>query len=85
MYIQAYSVITMVNNNDIVRHLIDIKEDTAGIKQHLKDLNGKVARNVNEIGCNKKEIDSLKITMAKYAGGITVIMVAIQIAMNILI
>lgn len=69
----------MAKSDDILDHIIGIREDTAGIKQHLKDLNSKVATNVNAINCNQSEITKVKITMAKWAGGLGSLLVAIEL------
>lgn len=42
-------------NDQILSYLVEIKEDIAGIKEHLKTLNGKVIRNVKEIERTKSE------------------------------
>ena len=34
----------------VLNHIMDIKEDVAGIKQHLKDMNGSIGR--HEISIN---------------------------------
>lgn len=64
----------------LLPHIIDIKEKVAGIEEHLKTLNGTVLRQQKEIekraeasDCNKDEINRIKITMAKWAGGAVVL------------
>lgn len=34
----------MVNNKDLLEHIIGIKEDVAAINSHLKDMNGKLVK-----------------------------------------
>ena len=70
----------------ILPHIIDIKEKVAGIEEHLKTLNGSVARQQTEINIrrersemNSQDINQLKITMAKWTGGAMVIMTIINI------
>lgn len=64
----------------ILPHIIEIKERVAGIEQHLKTLNGSVVRQQKEIEerrkhseLNTSEINKIKITMAKWAGGAVVL------------
>jgi cell division protein ZapA (FtsZ GTPase activity inhibitor) len=72
----------MTKNDDILEHIIDIKSDTAGIRQHLKDLNSKVATNVQKINCNQNEINTMKLTVAKWGGGIGAILIILQVALK---
>jgi peptidoglycan hydrolase CwlO-like protein len=53
----------MAKTDEILDHIITIKEDVAGIKEHLKTLNGKVATNVNQIEEGRKlhEINKAEI------------------------
>ncbi len=49
------------NKSDlIINHLIDIKTDIGGIKQHLKDMNGSIKRHDEDIDGNRKSIGSIK-------------------------
>jgi len=64
----------------LLPHIIEIKEKVAGIEEHLKTLNGSVSRNQKEIErrrtcseANTTEINKIKVTMAKWAGGAVVI------------
>ena len=40
----------------VLNHIIEIKEDISGIKQHLKDMNGKVTIHDKDIKSNTKRI-----------------------------
>lgn len=62
---------------------MEIKEDIGGIKQHLKNLNATVKDNKQAIVKHSEDMEDLtkdtnntitkiKVTLAKYAGGITV-------------
>lgn len=75
----------MVNNNEILSHIIDIKTNVSAINEHLKTLNGKVATNVNNIEKNRSEIIKTKITLAKYSAGIVVAITLIQLGIKFLI
>ena len=74
----------MVNNDDLLKHIIEIKEDTAGINEHLKNLNGKVIKNVQNIEDNRDKIYKTDLKIARYAGALGVIFVLIQIGINVL-
>jgi len=70
----------------LLPHIIDIKEKVGGIEEHLKTLNGTVARQQKDIEKrrvhsedNSTEINKIKIVMAKWAGGAIVIMSVINI------
>jgi hypothetical protein len=77
------------NNKEIMNYLIEIKEDIAGIKEHLKTLNGKVITNVKDIECRRlenKETDGkvrrLEIKIAYFLGGLMVIWTIAQIVID---
>lgn len=78
----------MVNNKEVIGHLMDIKQDVAGINEHLKTLNSKVAKNVKEIEKNRNGVFDLKTdfktTMAKWGGAIATILVVVQLAITYL-
>ena len=70
----------MGNTDKILNHIIEIKEDLAGIKKHLENLNSKVATNVEKIEENQKKIELIKGKVFKYGvigiviwGGVTFI------------
>jgi hypothetical protein len=55
-------------DNQVLTYLVGIKEDVAGIKEHLRTLNGKVIKQEERIQC--LELDSIKnkISWAKLSG-----------------
>ncbi len=74
----------------IIEHLIKIKEDVAGMKQHLKNLNGKIIRQEQEIQDNKEDIksskkiiDNINIRNAVWLGGVVVLATLINIVINV--
>lgn len=78
--------------SEVLEYLIIIKEDIASIKEHLKNLNGKVVTNVQNIECNRlenKETDekvrNLEVKIAYYAGGLLVVWTVFQFLINKLI
>ena len=52
----------------ILEHVIDIKQQVGGINQHLETLNSKVATNVLDIEKNRKSIVKTNLIIAKWAG-----------------
>ena len=83
------SKINPSKNEEILIHLISIKEDVSAIKEHLKTLNGKVATNVQNIECNRlenketdKNVRKLEIKIAYFAGGLLVIWTVAQILID---
>lgn len=58
----------MNKTDEILSYVIGIKEDVAGIKEHLKTLNGKVAEQQRKIGSLEMDNVKNKIHWAKFAG-----------------
>lgn len=76
---------------EIKDDISDVKVDVAGVKQHLKDLNGKVVKqekaqqeNITDHGEIRKEISNIKVTLAKIGGGIFVGLFLLEIGFNVL-
>ena len=76
-------------NKEILSHVITIKEDVAGIKEHLKQLNSKVATHELQIYENKNKgdvchqelenkVNSINITLAKWGGAVMVLIAVIN-------
>ncbi len=71
----------MTNKIDqILDHVIEIKEDIAGMKQELKSQNGSIKRNIKEIdelytksNSNREELGKLKSMINTIGVGITLI------------
>ena len=59
--------------NQILNHIIDIKEDVGGIKDHLGTLNGTVARHQERMDKHEDKIQKINIQMAKWVGMATVV------------
>lgn len=55
-------------NDQILTYLIDIKTDVAGIKEHLKTLNGKVVDQKERISILEKDNEKNKLGWAKLSG-----------------
>ena len=56
--------------------LVEIKVDTAETKQHMKDMNSKVQRNVDSIELNRTKIEGQGKKIA-YGGGIVATVMAL--------
>jgi hypothetical protein len=70
----------MAKTDEILDHIITIKEDLAGIKEHLKTLNGKVATNILQIEegrrlheLNKAEIEKINKKLYVVSGVLLVL------------
>jgi hypothetical protein len=77
-------------NKEILSHVISIKEDVAGIKEHLKQLNSKVATHETQIYEHKckddichneleHKINNINITLAKWGGAVVVLVAVVNI------
>lgn len=82
----------MTTQKDILNHIIEIKEqlgalggDTKQINEHLKTLNGSVARHETNIKNNCNDISSVKLQLAKWGGAFVVISVLLQIILKVFI
>jgi hypothetical protein len=62
--------------------LTDIKVSLAKIEEHLNNLNGKVAKNVNDIECNRLALEQVNLRLAKWSGAIVVILGITQLIIN---
>ena len=69
-------------NNEILTHVIDIKERISGVEEHLKTLNSKVATNVKNIELNRCGTEKINLKLAKWGGGITVLFVLVQLGLH---
>ena len=75
----------------IIEKLSSIDVNVASIEGHLKQLNDKVSRNVTDIRDNKKtliehhkNVDKIDKQLAKWMGGIGVLILAITFLINYL-
>lgn len=86
----------MAKTDEILNHVIAIKEDVAGIKQHLKDLNSKVATNVKHIeenkilaananAVNEDEIKKINLKLAKWGGVMITVFAILQLVFHVLL
>ena len=77
------------DNNDIMKVLMEIKGDIGGIKEHLKNINGCVARHEGTIEKYRQDMENLtndtnekitkiKVTLGKWAGGLSVALVILN-------
>lgn len=73
----------MNTQQQILEHIIDIKQDVGGIREHLKTLNSKVATNIINIEKNRSKIVKTDMTIAKWAGALSVIVFGVSIFLNI--
>ena len=71
--------------DQILDCVLKIQQDVGGIKGHLKQLNGSVARNVGDIKENRgdlktqdKRMDEIDVKLAKYGGGLVVLFSLVQ-------
>lgn len=64
---------------DVNGHLMTIKEDIGGIKQHLKNLNNRVAAHEKKINLQETELNKVKKTVYTMVGGLAVIVLILQI------
>ena len=69
--------------NQILQHIITIKGDVGGIKDHLETLNGTVERQQKIIDCYEKKIQKINVQMAKWVGIATTIGIGIHYSLSI--
>jgi len=62
----------------ISEKLSSIREDTARISEHLRQINGKITEHETRINSNQKGIISIDKKIAYYTGAITVIIVLVN-------
>lgn len=55
-------------DKEVLSYLVEIKEDVAGIKEHLKTLNGKVIDHRSRIICLEDQSLANRINWAKLSG-----------------
>ena len=60
----------MSKTDQILDYIIEIKTDIGGIKQHLKDINGKVAYHDKEIKGIRKKVAYVSGVIATIGAGI---------------
>lgn len=63
----------MTKYDSIIQHLIDIKSDVSGMKEHLKSINGSVGRHEKRLNKHDNRIGRISRQQAYYAGGISVV------------
>lgn len=76
----------MISKQDqIIEKLAEIREDIAGIKEHLRTLNGKILKQEEEIQCTDKKntitderVRKVENKLAYYIGALGVIVVIAQ-------
>jgi len=76
----------MSKTDEILNHIINIKENVGKIEGHLKALNGRVDRNIGDISHNKKEIskvneiiNKVKNKLAYFMGGAAILIVILEL------
>ena len=85
---ELYALMTQINDK-----VTNVLVDVGGIKEHLKNLNGKVAKNVIDIENNrlssekvddvlKKELEKINLTIAKAIGASMVVVFLINLGIN---
>lgn len=57
----------------VLEHILDIKVDIGGIKEHLKGVNGKIVKNIKDIEINRSLIKKNEIVISKWVGGLTAV------------
>ena len=72
-------------NDALLAHIINIKENVAGINQHLKDMNGKLVSQENRICSNDSRIDKIDKKLATWMGGIAVVLFIVNIVISVVI
>jgi len=68
-------------HDNIIELLMDLKERTAKIEEHLITLNGKVVKQEARLQEQESELNKVKKLMYKGIGGLTVLMIILQMAM----
>ena len=66
----------------VLDHIIGIKQDIGGLNQSYTDLNVQVKRNISGIEKNRESITKNDIAMGKWLGGITVLAVVFNVALQ---
>lgn len=59
----------------VLNHIIELKEDTAAIKEHLKSLNGTVEHHEKRILNNEKKL-------YYYGGGLAALVIAVEVVLR---
>ena len=68
-------------HDKVIDLLMDLKERTSKIEEHLETLNGKVVRHEKELIEQEDNIKKIDKTMNKWIGGLAVVMIILQIIM----
>ena len=63
----------------MLEEIVQLRVSSAAIEEHLKTLNGAVSRHETNIRENREGIASLTKKLAYYAGGLAVLVLAIDI------
>lgn len=70
----------MASTNELIlKELMDINSKIGAIEEHLKNLNSKVANHEKRLNETAIEVDSLKKTVWGMIGGLSVIVLMLQI------
>jgi len=77
----AENTIAAQRHDKVIEILMDLKERTSKIEEHLKTLNGKVVSQEARLQEQEVEVDCLKKVVYKSIGGLTVFMVILQLVM----
>lgn len=72
----------IITNADLLEHIIGIKENVAGINQHLKDMNGSILTHAKSISKNDCDIVKLKTQIAYWGGAIAVVATVVNLAIT---
>lgn len=76
----------MTKNDDLLQHIMEIKERTAKIEQHLSDINGKIIRHDKflSVDCPKRK-DDCKTALANLDKMITITSLKVGIVVGIIV
>lgn len=69
----------MGKTDQILNHIIGMKEHLGNIDGHLKELNGKVNTNTKDIKDNEKEVKRIDKKIAYYTGAVGVIITLLMV------
>jgi len=69
----------MTQHEDIIKHLMDIRDRIAKIEQHLKQQNDKIIKNEERGQENRQHLSKVDIKLAKYGTGIIVGIIILEI------
>lgn len=76
----------MTNRNEMGERMAKIETDINYIKDSINDIKIFVSKADERYACKQteKEVEHIKITMAKYIGGATVLFVIVQIVLKMI-